>query len=352
MNAWQYSYAGDEADHLSDSYPRVASLKTAAAFRAHLERSRIPLAFDDELAAPAASPLAQPIDVDGVRVGNRFCILPMEGWDGTARRRADRPHAPALAQLRHQRREADLGRRSGRRPARRPRESESAADHAAARSRRSRRCARSCVASHRERFGPNADSDLYVGLQLTHSGRYARPNVYDPPEPLAGAPHPVLDRRFPNGVRVLKDAELDRLVDDFIAAARARARRRLPVRRRQSVSRLSRARAARRARPRAGRYGGSLENRTRFMRTVIEGIRAQRSRPRRSSSAFRRSTPSRIASALTASGSRTKPQAGRPSKPIVPGSVWSRTTPSSMRRWRNAARCSRCSSSSACAGSA
>ena len=68
----------------SDSYPRVASLKTAAAFRAHLERGRIPLQFDDELADPALSPLAQPIDVDGIRVGNRFCILPMEGWDGTA----------------------------------------------------------------------------------------------------------------------------------------------------------------------------------------------------------------------------------------------------------------------------
>ena len=65
------------------SYPRVASLKTAPAFRAHLDRSAIPLEFDDELVPPPASPLAAPIEVDGVRVGNRFCILPMEGWDGT-----------------------------------------------------------------------------------------------------------------------------------------------------------------------------------------------------------------------------------------------------------------------------
>src|SRR5438105_2854871 len=61
--------------------PRVASLKTAAAFRAHLVHSRIPLEFDDALTTP--SPLAQPLIVDGTRVGNRFCILPMEGWDGT-----------------------------------------------------------------------------------------------------------------------------------------------------------------------------------------------------------------------------------------------------------------------------
>ena len=27
---------------------------------------------------------AQPLTVEGVSLGNRFCILPMEGWDGTA----------------------------------------------------------------------------------------------------------------------------------------------------------------------------------------------------------------------------------------------------------------------------
>jgi hypothetical protein len=32
-------------------------------------------------AAPAAC-LAAAFEVDEVRVGNRFCILPMEGWDG------------------------------------------------------------------------------------------------------------------------------------------------------------------------------------------------------------------------------------------------------------------------------
>src|SRR6185312_9849680 len=65
------------------TYPRIATLRTADAFRAHLTASGIPLAFDDRLAAPTSSALAQPIEVDGVRVGNRFCILPMEGWDGT-----------------------------------------------------------------------------------------------------------------------------------------------------------------------------------------------------------------------------------------------------------------------------
>src|SRR5438874_2011348 len=52
------------------------------------------------------------------------------------------------------------------------------------------------VATHCDRFGVRADDDLCVGLQLTHSGRYARPNAYDHPEPLAGWHHPALDRRF------------------------------------------------------------------------------------------------------------------------------------------------------------
>src|SRR5437016_2496473 len=46
------------------------------------------------------------------------------------------------------------------------------------------------IAAHRDRFGSNADTDLWIGLQLTHSGRYARPDVYDQPAPLAAAHHP------------------------------------------------------------------------------------------------------------------------------------------------------------------
>src|SRR6185436_19582093 len=69
---------------MPDAYPRIASLKTASAFREHLRRSNIPLDLDDELLPPGETPLARAFEMDGVRVGNRFCVLPMEGWDGTA----------------------------------------------------------------------------------------------------------------------------------------------------------------------------------------------------------------------------------------------------------------------------
>jgi NADPH2 dehydrogenase len=253
-------------------YPRVASLKTAAAFRAHLHRAGISLEFDDELAMSGASPLGQPIVVDGVTVGNRFCILPMEGWDGTPdgepsdlTRRRWRHFGTSGAKLIWGG-EAVAVRHDGRANPNQLLMTPATQSAVAA-------LREELIAAHRERFGANADRDLYVGLQLTHSGRYARPNVYDRAEPRAGAPHPLLDRRFANGVRVMDDAELDRLVDDFIAAARLACDAGFAfVDVKACHGYLGHELLG--ARTRIGRYGGSLENRTRFMRSVIEGILA------------------------------------------------------------------------------
>jgi NADPH2 dehydrogenase len=254
------------------SYPRVASLKSAAAFRAHLDRSAIPLAFDDELAPAPASPLAAPIEVDGVRVGNRFCILPMEGWDGTRggepsdlTRRRWRNFGVSGAKLIWGG-EAVAVRHDGR--ANPHQLMLSAATESAIASLRDE-----LVAAHRDRFGANADANLWVGLQLTHSGRYARPDAHDRPAPLAGARHPILDRRFPNGVRVLTDEELDRLVDDFVAAARRAWNGGYQfVDVKACHGYLGHELLG--AHARDGKYGGPLANRTRFMRQVIEGIHA------------------------------------------------------------------------------
>jgi 2,4-dienoyl-CoA reductase-like NADH-dependent reductase (Old Yellow Enzyme family) len=254
------------------TYPRVAALKTADLFRAHLRRSGIPLAFDEALAPPADSPLARSIDVNGVRVGNRFCILPMEGWDGTSdgepselTHRRWRNFGVSGAKLMWGG-EAVAVRHDGR-----------ANPHQLVMTVRTQAAIGSLretlVAAHRERFGAHADADLYVGLQLTHSGRYARPDVYDRPAPIAGCSNPILDRRFPRGIRVFEDGELDALVDDFVAAARLA---------REAGFRFVDVKACHGylghellgARTRGGAYGGSLENRTRFMRRVIEGIRA------------------------------------------------------------------------------
>jgi NADPH2 dehydrogenase len=254
------------------AYPRVASLKTAQAFRAHLERHDIPLPFDDERAGAGQSPLAQPIEVDGVRVGNRFCILPMEGWDGT------RDGFPTDLTRRRWRNFGTSG-------AKLMWGGEAVAVKAEARANPNQllitprtqpalaALREALVEAHRERFGPDADSDLYVGLQLTHSGRFARPDAWDRPAPLAACHHPVLDRRFPDGVRVMEDEEVDRLVDDFVEAARlAQGAGFRFVDIKQCHGYFGHELLG--ARTRVGRYGGSLENRTRFLRNVIEAIRS------------------------------------------------------------------------------
>jgi NADPH2 dehydrogenase len=113
-----------------------------------------------------------------------------------------------------------------------------------------------------------------VGLQLTHSGRHSRPNAWDRAEPLAAWTHPLLDRRLPGGVRVITDEELDRLVDDFVHAARLARRAGFHfVDVKHCHGYLGHELLA--AREREGPYGGSLENRTRFLRGVVAGIRAE-----------------------------------------------------------------------------
>jgi 2,4-dienoyl-CoA reductase-like NADH-dependent reductase (Old Yellow Enzyme family) len=130
------------------------------------------------------------------------------------------------------------------------------------------------VAAHEGSFGRGAANDLVIGLQLTHSGRYCRPNAWDRPEPLAAFAHAVLDRRFPGGVRVLTDDELDRLVEDFVRAAVLARRAGFQfVDVKHCHGYLGHELLGAHGRP--GRYGGSLENRTRFLRTVVHGIRAE-----------------------------------------------------------------------------
>ena len=148
-------------------------------------------------ARPAGAPFAKPLEADGLRVGNRFCVLPMEGWDGTPDGRADRADAAPLAHFGRSGAkliwggEAVAVRHDGRanpQPAR---------DRRRDAGRRSPRLREALVAAHEELGGKGAADDLLVGLQLTHSGRFSRPNARDRAEPLVAYHHPLLDRRFP-----------------------------------------------------------------------------------------------------------------------------------------------------------
>jgi len=253
------------------SWRRIATLRTPDALRAHLQESGIALAFDDEVAPAASSPFALPIDVGADHIGNRFCILPMEGWDGTPE---GEPSELTQRRWRHfglsgakliWGGEAVAVRHDGRANPNQLVLSDATAGAIA-------RLRQDMVAAHVDRFG--SDRGLLVGLQLTHSGRFSRPNARERTEPLVAYRHPILDRRFSAGVRVLADDELDRLVADFVRAGRRALDtgfRFVDVKHCHGYlghELLS-------ARDRPGRYGGGFENRTRFLREVVSGLRAE-----------------------------------------------------------------------------
>jgi 2,4-dienoyl-CoA reductase-like NADH-dependent reductase (Old Yellow Enzyme family) len=253
-------------------YVRVAALKTADIFRRHLETSGIELPFDETLVPATESPLARPLRDGAIRIGNRFCVLPMEGWDGTTdgepsdltRRRWRRFGAGGAKLIWGG--EAVAVRHDGRANPKQLLMSERTEPALAA-------LRDELVTSHRERFGSNADGDLYLGLQLTHSGRFSRPNGWNRPEPLAAYAHPYLDKRFPNGVPTMSDDEIDRLIDDFIDGARrayAIGFQFIDIKHCHGYF----AHELLSARDRRGKYGGSLENRTRFLFSVVDGVRA------------------------------------------------------------------------------
>ncbi len=255
---------------MSDRYLRVAALKTADVFARHLASSGIDLAFDRELAPPAQSPLAAPFTFGDARIGNRFAILPMEGWDGTT------DGAPSDLTRRRWRNFGLSGAKliwGGEAVSVRPegRANPHQLMLTPSTTRAIGELRDELLAAHTERFG-SAD-DVYVGLQLTHSGRFAKWHSHTRPDPIVAYAHPWLDRRFPNGVQFISDDDLDRLVDEFVRAAQQVAALGFQfVDIKHCHGYLGHELLSARSRP--GRYGGSLENRTRFLANIVAGIRA------------------------------------------------------------------------------
>jgi 2,4-dienoyl-CoA reductase-like NADH-dependent reductase (Old Yellow Enzyme family) len=130
------------------------------------------------------------------------------------------------------------------------------------------------VTEHQQRFGRS--DDLLIGLQLTHSGRFARPHDTFRAEPVILYHHPVLDRKFrlPADRPVLSDDDIARLVDDFVQAAWCAQQAGFAfVDIKHCHGYLGHEFLSAIDRP--GRYGGCLENRTRFLREVVAGVQAE-----------------------------------------------------------------------------
>ncbi len=258
-------------------FTRLASLKTAAAFREYAAGLGLELPCDDAVLTGAQSPLTQPIEdvpINGKRPFNRWAIQPMEGWDGTpaggitdeVRRRWQRFGESGAAILCGG--EAMAVRPDGRaNPHQLIIGPETARDLA--------ELVETARAAHRERYGAASAERLIIGFQLTHSGRFCRPHEKTRPEPRVAFRHPLLDRRFgvESDAQVFTDDDLERLREAYVVAARvARAVGADFVDLKHCHGYLLHELLGAHSRP--GRYGGSFENRTRFLRELVAAIRA------------------------------------------------------------------------------
>ena len=244
-------------------WKQVKNLTSAAALRNCLEDLRVEIPIDDEV--DPAGELAQPMVIADGTAGtktspNRWAVLPMEGWDGEddgrpsdlVRRRWDRFAASGAGLV--------WGEATAVRPDGRANPRQLVLD----------RTTVDDLAALRNRLDP---AQVTV-LQLTHSGRYARPTVAGP-APKTVYQHPLLDARAGSGAsEVLADDDIDELVEQFVDRA---------VLAHQAGFDFVDVKACHgylgheflSAVDRPGPYGGDLEGRTRFLRSIIGGIRAK-----------------------------------------------------------------------------
>ena len=260
-------------------YTRVAQLRTAEQFAAYVESLGIKLDFDSELISP--SPLSQPFDfaqgkspISNLQspLPNRFCILPMEGWDGTT------DGKPGELTTRRWQRFGQSGAKfiwggeaAAVRPDGRANPNQLIVNEANLKDISTLR--ESLLRAHAARW--DAD-DLFIGLQLTHSGRFCRPNDKQRMEPKILYRHPILNRKFglPDDYPVMSDDEIDRLIEDYIRAAKLAQQAGFQfVDVKHCHGYLGHEFLS--AVDRQGKYGGSFENRTRFLREIVSGIRAE-----------------------------------------------------------------------------
>lgn len=252
-------------------YTRMAQLKTADDLRRYLSDIHVNLGFDDTLTDPEDSPYKKTITLrSGKEIGNRFCILPMEGWDGTedgrpgpfTKRRWEN-FAISGAKLLWGCEAVAVCHEGRANPNQLYINEENLQDF--------KDLYQLLTGKHTEKFG-NTD-DLLIGLQLTHSGRFCKPNDKKKFESRILYDHPVLNRKFglSESYPLMTDEEIDILIDKFIKAAVLAQKAGFHfVDIKHCHGYLGHEFLS--AFNREGRYGGSFENRTRFLRSIVEGI--------------------------------------------------------------------------------
>ncbi|MBR3086720.1 MAG: NADH:flavin oxidoreductase [Kiritimatiellae bacterium] len=255
------------------SYPTPATFRTAESFREHLRSAGASFDLDDAILPAPESPLVRPYRLRSGRVaGNRWCVLPMEGWDCLPN------GAPSELTRRRWLRFATGGAKllfgceacavmeGGRSNTRQMMLTEETFPEIAS-------LLAECRRAHAERFG--GAGDFLVGLQLTHSGRYSHPHDDARLEPVTAYSNPLLDRKFHcSEGDVVQDAAIPGIVEAFGRAAALAAKAGFDfVDVKCAHGYLAYEFLGARNRP--GPYGGTFENRARFFRECVAAVRRE-----------------------------------------------------------------------------
>ena len=251
---------------------RIPSLKTVEAFADHVRELNLDLQFEPALSTGEASALTRPLDFNGRTLTNRWAVHPMEGWDGTSTGGVTEP------MRRRWQRFGESGAKliwGGEAMAVRPdgRANPNQLILADANKAGIAGLREILLKAHHERYPGTGDP--VIGFQLTHSGRFCRPNDKARWESRIAFRHPILDRKFnvTSEDQVLTDDDLKRLVEAYVAAARVAADCGADfVDIKHCHGYLLHEFLGAHTRP--GPYGGSFENRTRLLREITAGIRA------------------------------------------------------------------------------
>ena len=251
---------------------RLGTVKNVAGFHAHMRSLDLALPCDEELLSGEESPLRQPLLRGEIKIGNRIAVQPMEGWDGLP------DGTPSEHTIRRWQRFGKSGAKLiwGGEAVAVSHEGRANPNQLLAAPHTEQSLAKlrtTLIEEHRLTTG--SDEGLLIGLQLTDSGRYSRPNAHGRPEPRILYHHPILDRRLglTADYPLLNDAEVAAIIENFHRAAVMAQNIGFDfVDIKHCHGYLGHEFLS--SHTREGRYGGSFENRTRFLRDVVEGIRS------------------------------------------------------------------------------
>ena len=266
-------------------YKNAAGYRTAAEFADFLNNIASQLAFpdvdvmpvpvEDVILTKASSPLGREITIAGSQVGNRWVVHPMEGWDGNPdgspsvevalrwmnmfRCGAKLVWGPEAIAIEHEARAN-------------PNQLVATKDNVG----KIARLLDYCRDLHAEIYG-SAD-DLLIVIQLTDSGRFRQPTVKGRPEPVFAYSHPILDKRFniePGDTSLVVSTNwIKCMIERFVTTAAhfiQRGYSHIDIKHCHGYLLHEFLGAV----TRKDEFGGSFDNRTRILREIVAGIKAE-----------------------------------------------------------------------------